>query len=247
VETAPSGKPAEKVEQFIHFMERKAKADKLKQLLAEDAESRSMVFSRTKHGAEKLMKQLVEAGFKAASIHGNKSQNQRDRAIADFRAGLTRVLVATDVAARGIDIPGVTHVYNFDLPEVAENYVHRIGRTARAGAAGIAHAFCAGDEKGLLKAIERLTGKPLTVGSGDIKTLKFEEGSELSAKPSGFGGHRDGTKNARRQDGFVKPDGEGGERKPNPYRGPKKPGGNGNRRPNGNAGNANRARKPQAA
>jgi ATP-dependent RNA helicase RhlE len=247
VETAPAGKPAEKVEQFVHFMERKAKADKLKALLSEDAEARSMVFSRTKHGAEKLMKQLVEAGFKAASIHGNKSQNQRDRAIGEFRAGLTRVLVATDVAARGIDIPGVTHVYNFDLPEVAENYVHRIGRTARAGAAGIAHAFCSGDEKGLLKAIERLTGKPLTVASGDIRTLKFEEGSELSAKPSGFGGHRDGTKNARRQDGHVTAGGEGGDaapRKPNPYRGPRKPGGNSNRRPGGNG---NRQGKPRAA
>ncbi|MCU0832236.1 MAG: DEAD/DEAH box helicase [Rhizobiaceae bacterium] len=238
VETAPAGRPADKVAQFVHFMDRKSKPAKLQALLAEDAESRSMVFSRTKHGAEKLMKVLVEAGFKAASIHGNKSQNQRDRAIADFRAGLTRVLVATDVAARGIDIPGVTHVYNFDLPEVAENYVHRIGRTARAGADGIAHAFCAGDEKGLLKAIERLTGKPLTVGSGDIKALKYEEGSELSAKPSGFGGHRDATKNTRRQDGFVKPDGEGaGRGAPGGFR---KPGANRNRRPGARP-------KPQAA
>jgi ATP-dependent RNA helicase RhlE len=260
VETAPAGKPADKVTQFVHFLERKAKADKLKAILSEAPESLSLVFSRTKHGAEKLMKHLVEAGFKASSIHGNKSQSQRDRAIQSFKAGETRVLVATDVAARGIDIPGVSHVFNFDLPEVPENYVHRIGRTARAGADGIAHAFCAGDEKNLLRAIERLTGKPLLVGSGDIRALKKEEGAELEAKPSGFGGHRDGTKNLRRQDGFVTAEGAGEDgrpaRKPNPhgrpngFRGGKpngnggKPGGfkGGNRRPNNN----NRS-KPQAA
>jgi ATP-dependent RNA helicase RhlE len=237
VETAPSGKPADKVKQFIHFLDKKAKGDKLKLLLSESPESLSLVFARTKHGAEKLMKHLVESGFKASSIHGNKSQNQRDRAISSFRAGETRVLVATDVAARGIDIPGVTHVFNFDLPEVPENYVHRIGRTARAGADGIAHGFCSGEEKGLLRAIERLTGKPLIVASGDMRTLKAEEG-ELEAKASGFGGHRDGTKNTRRQDGHVKPGEEGPVRKPNPYRGQKRASGPGERSGGGKPGGA---------
>jgi ATP-dependent RNA helicase RhlE len=247
VETAPSGKPADKVSQFVHFLDRKAKTEKLKQMLAEDASALSLVFSRTKHGAEKLMKHLVESGFKASSIHGNKSQSQRDRAIAQFRAGEIRVLVATDVAARGIDIPGVSHVFNYDLPDVAENYVHRIGRTARAGADGIAHAFCSGDERSLLRAIERLTGKPLVVASGDIRALKSEgPEDDRPARPSGFGGHRDGTKNARRQDGFVTPGEEGAPRKPSGFR-PNggKPGFKGPRRPAG--GNGNGGRKPQAA
>ncbi|MEM9105735.1 MAG: helicase-related protein, partial [Pseudomonadota bacterium] len=107
------------------------------------------------------------SGFQARSIHGNKSQNQRDRAIAAFRNGEVRILVATDVAARGIDIPGVTHVYNYDLPEVPDAYVHRIGRTARAGAAGEAVALCAAHELHLLRAIEKLMGIPVRVASGE--------------------------------------------------------------------------------
>ncbi len=122
--------------------------------------------SRTKHGAERLRSQLERAGFSAGSIHGNKSQGQRDRALAGFRENKVKILVATDVAARGIDIPGVGHVYNYDLPNVPENYVHRIGRTARAGRDGQAVAFCASDEMSELKAIEKVLGKPITVASG---------------------------------------------------------------------------------
>ena len=125
-----------------------------------------MVFSRTKHGAERLMRHLEKIGFAATSIHGNKSQGQRDRAIAAFKAGSVRVLIATDVAARGIDIPGVGHVYNYDLPNVPENYVHRIGRTARAGQTGRAIAFCAADEMGELKAIEKTLGTRIEVAGG---------------------------------------------------------------------------------
>jgi ATP-dependent RNA helicase RhlE len=117
---------------------------------------RVLIFSRTKHGADKISKHLTDAGIDAQAIHGNKSQGARERALASFKAGKTRALVATDIAARGIDIDSVSHVVNFDLPNVPESYVHRIGRTARAGAAGIAISFCAPDERGLLRDIERL-------------------------------------------------------------------------------------------
>lgn len=157
VQVSPPGKAADKVTQGVHYAaDRSEKVSLLIEALGHDAEALSLVFSRTKHGAERLMKQLVASGFKAVSIHGNKSQGQRDRALAAFRSGDARVLVATDVAARGIDIPGVSHVYNFDLPEVADNYVHRIGRTARAGADGDAISFVSGVELGLLRDIEKL-------------------------------------------------------------------------------------------
>ena len=128
----------------------------------EDVE-RALVFTRTKHGADRVVKQLAEAGIDAAAIHGNKSQPQRERALAAFRAGRCRVLVATDIAARGIDVPGVSHVINFELPNVPEQYVHRIGRTARAGASGLAISFVADDERPLLRDIEKLTRQKLTI------------------------------------------------------------------------------------
>ncbi len=169
IEVSPPGRAADKVEQSVHFVtDQKDKTERLIELLSERPRDLSLVFARTKHGAEKLMKTLVAAGIDAASIHGNKSQGQRERAIGAFRAGTVRVLVATDVAARGIDIPGVSHVYNFDLPEVAEAYVHRIGRTARAGADGQAVALCAPAEIGLLRAIERLTKISVPVVAGEV-------------------------------------------------------------------------------
>ncbi|MGI9355472.1 MAG: DEAD/DEAH box helicase [Rhizobiaceae bacterium] len=168
VEVSPPGKSADKVRQAVHFLNRKSKGTKLHDLLIERRDDLSLVFCRTKHGAEKLKNTLVEAGFAAASIHGNKSQGQRDRAIKGFKSGETRVLVATDVAARGIDISGVTHVYNFDLPEVAEAYVHRIGRTARAGKDGCAVTLCAPDELKLLRAVENLMGIRVDVVSGEV-------------------------------------------------------------------------------
>ncbi|MHA3916141.1 DEAD/DEAH box helicase [Halovulum sp. GXIMD14793] len=167
IEVAPQGKAADKITQCVHFLEQPDKTTFLKELLSERPEDLSLVFARTKHGAEKLMKSLVASGLKAASIHGNKSQGQRDRAIRDFRDGKVRVLVATDVAARGIDIPGVSHVYNYDLPEVTANYVHRIGRTARAGAEGEAVAFCGAHEVLLLRDIERLMKISVPVASGE--------------------------------------------------------------------------------
>jgi ATP-dependent RNA helicase RhlE len=123
---------------------------------------RVLIFSRTKHGADRIVKQLAQTGIPANAIHGNKSQPQRERALAEFKDGKVKILIATDIAARGIDVSGVSHVINFDLPNVSEQYVHRIGRTARAGAAGVAIAYCAEDERPYLKGIERLTKQVLT-------------------------------------------------------------------------------------
>lgn len=150
-------------------------------------EALTLVFARTKHGAEKLMKGLVADGFNAASIHGNKSQGQRDRAIKAFRAGEINVLVATDVAARGIDIPGVAYVINYDLPEVPDNYVHRIGRTARAGREGEAIAFCAPDELDQLIQIQKLMKIEIPVASGTMPA--FAEPKKTRNR-GGFRGRR---------------------------------------------------------
>jgi len=166
VEVAPPGKAADKISQSVHFLDKPEKAARLREILARDLDALTLVFARTKHGAEKLMKSLVADGHNAASIHGNKSQGQRDRAIRDFRDGRITTLVATDVAARGIDIPGVAYVVNYDLPEVAENYVHRIGRTARAGREGEAIALCTPEEAGLLRQIEKLLKAEIPVASG---------------------------------------------------------------------------------
>ncbi len=191
VETTPPGRAADKVRQSIHFVSQPGKTELLKACLSERPGDLSLVFSRTKHGAEKLMKNLVASGLPAASIHGNKSQGQRNRALAAFRSGEVRVLVATDVAARGIDIPGVTHVYNFDLPEVPENYIHRIGRTARAGADGEAVAFCSPSENHLHRNIEKLMKISIRVASG--------EPGEDEGKARGKGRGRPGGGNGRKQ------------------------------------------------
>jgi ATP-dependent RNA helicase RhlE len=166
VQVAPPGKAADKVAQSVHFLEKPQKPAKLRELLSADMDATTLVFARTKHGAEKLMKGLVADGYNAASIHGNKSQGQRDRAIKAFRDGTVTVLVATDVAARGIDIPGVAYVINYDLPEVPENYVHRIGRTARAGREGEAIAFCTPEEADLLRQIHKAMKVEIPVASG---------------------------------------------------------------------------------
>ncbi|MBQ65984.1 MAG: DEAD/DEAH box helicase [Marinovum sp.] len=166
VEVSPPGKAADKITQSIHFVAKSEKPALLIELIDKHRDQLALVFSRTKHGAEKLKKTLEKAGFAADSVHGNKSQGQRDRALRSFKSGQTKILVATDVAARGLDIPDVRFVYNFDLPNVPENYVHRIGRTARAGASGAAVAFCAPEEIGELKAIHKTMGISIPVASG---------------------------------------------------------------------------------
>src|SRR5215475_15447247 len=157
VVVAPSATTVERVEQGVVFVPSDRKRDLLATLLRDPVLARVLVFTRTKHGADRVVRHLVGACIEATAIHGNKSQPQRERALVGFRNGQTRVLVATDIAARGIDIDGVSHVINFELPNVPEDYVHRIGRTARAGAAGIAIAFCSDDERRYLRDIEKLT------------------------------------------------------------------------------------------
>jgi ATP-dependent RNA helicase RhlE len=157
VAVAPVATTAERVEQKIVFVAAAQKRDLLSNLLADPELERVLVFTRTKYGADRVVRYLDDCGVEAAAIHGNKSQPQRERALAGFRAGRTRVLVATDIASRGIDVEAVSHVINFELPNVPEDYVHRIGRTARAGAAGIAISFCSDDERPYLRDIEKLT------------------------------------------------------------------------------------------
>ena len=162
-EVAPAATTVETVEQRVYHIDSGAKRELLDKVLEDPALSRVIVFTRTKHGANRLAQQLERGGHRTVAIHGNKSQSQRERALNDLRSGRARVLVATDVAARGIDIDGVTHVVNYELPNLPESYVHRIGRTARAGASGVALSFCAGDERAFLRDIERLIGRRLAV------------------------------------------------------------------------------------
>ena len=178
VTVTPEVVTVEKIDQRVYFVETAQKRRLLEDLLADGDMSRVIVFTRTKHGANRVAEQLEKAGFAANAIHGNKSQGARQRALDDFRTGEARILVATDIAARGIDVPGVTHVVNFDLPNEPEAYVHRIGRTARAGAGGIALSFCDAGERGHLKQIERLTKRPLTVEAHSLATLPASHADE---------------------------------------------------------------------
>jgi ATP-dependent RNA helicase RhlE len=165
VQVAPVSRTADRVEQSVYFVEKRNKASLLVHYLNEKATSRVLVFSRTKHGADKIARFLERSGIKAAAIHGNKNQNARNRALAAFKSNAPPVLVATDIAARGLDIDEVSHVVNFDVPNVPETYVHRIGRTARAGASGVAVSFCDGEERAYLRDIEQLTRQKIPVST----------------------------------------------------------------------------------
>ena len=158
VEVAPQSTPIERIRQELYRIDKRRKGALLKELLLAHPEMKKvLVFSRTKHGADKITRVLEKAGIKCAAIHGNKSQNRRQEALGNFKCEQIRVLVATDIAARGIDVDDVSHVFNYDLPDVAETFVHRIGRTARAGKDGVAISFCSPDEEVDLRAIEKLT------------------------------------------------------------------------------------------
>jgi ATP-dependent RNA helicase RhlE len=163
IDVTPKSSSLEGIEQVVKFVQRDKKMTSLQKLLGGESVDRVIVFTRTKHGANGLTRKIEKAGFRAAAIHGNKTQNARQKALEAFRRKKVQVLVATDVAARGIDIAGVTHVVNYDMPVDPESYVHRIGRTGRAGAEGTAVSFCTPDECDELRAIEKLTGKRLTV------------------------------------------------------------------------------------
>jgi ATP-dependent RNA helicase RhlE len=163
VEVTPVASTAERIDQWVLFVEKADKRALLGEVLKDGKINRALVFTRTKHGANRLAEQLEKMGISADAIHGNKSQSARQRALADFTAGKLRILVATDIAARGIDIDGITHVINYELPNVPESYVHRIGRTARAGAEGVALSFCDHEERAYLRDIERLIRRSIPV------------------------------------------------------------------------------------
>ena len=163
VEVTPPSSTVDLIEQTMYFTNKTEKQRLLLHLLEEGSVPGALVFTRTKYGADKVARFLHKSGIRAAAIHGNKSQNARQNALGDFKRGQLKVLVATDIAARGIDIDELTHVFNFDLPNIPETYVHRIGRTGRAGNDGVAISFCSAEEKKELKDIEKLIGKRITV------------------------------------------------------------------------------------
>lgn len=163
VAVTPVSSTAEMIAQEVYFVDKHSKNSLLKHLLTDESIKTALVFTRTKHGADKVAKELCRSGIRAEAIHGNKSQNARQSALHNFKTRQTRVLVATDIAARGIDIDELTHVYNYDIPNIPETYVHRIGRTGRAGASGIAVSFCDAEEKVFLRDIQKLISKTIPV------------------------------------------------------------------------------------
>ena len=190
-------KPIDRIEQRVIHLPHAEKKDRLIDLMGDPEIERAIVFTRTKRGADRVSEGLVKAGIGAAAIHGNKSQNQRERALRDFKQGRTNVLVATDIAARGIDIDDVSHVFNFELPNIPESYVHRIGRTARAGRSGAAISFCDGTERQYLLDIEKLTGLKI---ESEGEPLPFEKPPVPGANRQPRG-DRGGRGNAPRKDG----------------------------------------------
>jgi len=189
VAVTPVASTVELIDQRVLFVETANKRALLTAMLSDPGIGRALVFTRTKHGANRVAEQLGRSQINAEAIHGDKAQNARQRALANFRSGRTRVLVATDIAARGIDIDGITHVINYELPNMPESYVHRIGRTARAGASGVALSFCDRDERAYLRDIERLTRRPLTV----VADHPFA--SAAQALPEAKDGERQGERN----------------------------------------------------
>lgn len=206
VAVTPVATTAERVTQGVMFVPQAAKQNLLHAVLRDPAIERVLIFTRTKHGANKVVDRLNHEGIAADAIHGNKSQSQRERALKAFRDGASRVLVATDIAARGIDVDGVTHVINFELPNVPEAYVHRIGRTARAGNSGIAISFCAPDERAFLRDIERTTRiavPPLALPAGvDLHAPAPKIETERYRDPRAVKGQRNGhSQNSKPQNG----------------------------------------------
>jgi ATP-dependent RNA helicase RhlE len=191
VEIAPVKATTELIDQSVYFVAQKNKPELLAGYLNTQPVSRAVVFTRTKHGADRVTKQLNAAGIRAEAIHGNKSQNARQKTLSAFKANRVKVLVATDLAARGIDVDGVSHVFNYELPHDPETYVHRIGRTGRAGATGVAIAFCDGEERSHLRAIEKLTKKPVKVerelpaGLEGIPLVAHREEPRREQRPAG--------------------------------------------------------------
>jgi ATP-dependent RNA helicase RhlE len=218
VSVTPEKPAVELIDQKVAFVAKGEKRTFLAALINEQGVERAIVFTRTKHGADKLARSLSSSGIPAEAIHANKSQNNRTRTMEGFKAGNLRVLVATDLAARGIDVDGISHVYNYELPDVAETYVHRIGRTARAGASGSAIALCDNEEKPLLRAIEKLLRKSVPVATGPVfekaalegRKAAAVEAAAIKANPSLFRREPEYTDpRARRSAGGRSPSGRG--------------------------------------
>lgn len=218
VSVAPVATTAERIDQQVIFVETSRKQALLTKLLDDRSIERALVFTRTKHGADRVVRRLAAAGIPAAAIHGNKSQPQREKALADFRDGRSRLLVATDIAARGIDVDNVSHVVNFELPFVPEAYVHRIGRTARAGKDGSAVSFVAGDEMKLLRDIEKVTRQKIpavdrrndaSLGRLDASIMAAGVGKKASMPDDGRGDHQQQSRGPRnpRREGVKSPHG----------------------------------------
>ncbi len=184
VEVTPASSTVDAIEQSLYYVDKKDKSQLLLHLLKDPAIVTALVFTRTKHGADKVVKFLHHAHITAAAIHGNKSQNARQNALSNFKNGKTRVLVATDIAARGIDIDELSHVFNFELPNVPETYVHRIGRTGRAGNTGIAISFCDAEERDELKDILKLIGKAIPVVSDHPFPLSLTASAQTVSAPN---------------------------------------------------------------
>lgn len=206
VSVKPEQATAEKVEQAVYFVSKKSKPKLLVHLLETEARASTLIFSRTKHGADKIVRFLEKADISAAAIHGNKSQGARQRALGEFKSGETSVLVATDIAARGIDIDELSLVINYDLPNISETYVHRIGRTGRASASGIAISFCDAEERAFLRDIQKLidqkipvvTEHPFLVDGIDGAPLDEEKSKNTHSQKAGNGGGRNnGWKNRK--------------------------------------------------
>jgi ATP-dependent RNA helicase RhlE len=203
VHVTPEAVTVDQVQQSVHFVEAAHKRALLARLLQDPSLSRVLVFTRTKHHANRVSEHLDRSGVPNDALHGNKSQNARQRALERFRSGHARVLVATDIAARGIDVDGVSHVINFELPHEPESYVHRIGRTARAGNAGIAVAFCDASERQLLRDIERLTKRPLTVVGAQPAEAAAPPAVRDVRRPARSGFHRKGHRTRTRTRGAA--------------------------------------------
>lgn len=197
VAVTPVASTVETIQQSVYFVGQKEKPALLRHLLGDQSIRRVLVFTRTKHGANKVAQQLERGRIRAEAIHSNKSQSARERALAGFKRGSTRVLVATDIAARGIDVDDITHVINYDLPNEPETYVHRIGRTARAGASGYAYSFCSNEERPLLRQIERLIRLQVPAAdAGSYMHILKTSAAELAAQPQQDSNGRDARPNA---------------------------------------------------
>jgi ATP-dependent RNA helicase RhlE len=202
VEVTPQATTVEKIDQSVFFVANADKKDLLEHLLQDRTVSRVLVFTRTKHRADTITKKLGRNRISAEAIHGNKSQNARERALDNFKSGRTRVLVATDIAARGLDIDDVTHVINFDLPNIPESYVHRIGRTARAGASGIAYSFCDAEETEFLRDIEKVTRQTIAIVTdhpyAQLYAMPVEKKPQPKQNQSGNNKSSNGNRNRNR-------------------------------------------------